>query len=71
MNVMNAAQDAGFEKLIVAGEPLTKKAQEELRETTERDTEETVKPETPAYNPAESQHPELPARPRVNIPGED
>lgn len=35
MSVMNAAQDAGFEKLIVAGEPLSKKAQEQLRETTE------------------------------------
>lgn len=35
MNVMNAAQDAGFAKLIVAGEPLTKKAQEQLREQTE------------------------------------
>ena len=36
MSVMNAAQNAGFEKLIVAGEPLTKKAQEELRKTTEQ-----------------------------------
>ena len=35
MSVMNAAQDAGFEKLIVAGEPLSKKAQEQLRESTE------------------------------------
>ena len=30
MKVMKAAQNAGFEKLIVAGEPLTKKQQEEL-----------------------------------------
>lgn len=36
MSVMNAAQDAGFEKLVVAGEPLTKKAQEQLRKTTEQ-----------------------------------
>ena len=32
MKVMKAAQDAGFEKLIVAGEPLTQKEQTELEE---------------------------------------
>ena len=32
MKVMKAAQDAGFEKLIVAGEPLTQKEQAELEE---------------------------------------
>ncbi len=31
MKVMNAAQDAEFKKLIVAGEPLTKKEQKELK----------------------------------------
>ncbi len=30
MNVMKAAQNAGYEKLVVAGEPLTKKQQQEL-----------------------------------------
>ena len=30
MQIMNAAQDAGYKKLIVAGEPLNKKAQKEL-----------------------------------------
>ena len=32
MKVMKAAQDAGFEKLIVAGEPLSGKQQKELKE---------------------------------------
>ena len=32
MKVMNAAQDAEFKKLIVAGEPLSKKEQKELEE---------------------------------------
>ncbi len=32
MKVMNAAQDAEYKKLIVAGEPLTKKEQKELKE---------------------------------------
>lgn len=30
MDIMNAAQDAEYKKLVVAGEPLNKKAQEEL-----------------------------------------
>ncbi len=30
MKIMSAAQSAGFEKLVVAGEPLSKKAQKEL-----------------------------------------
>ena len=33
MKVMNAAQDAEYKKLIVAGEPLSKKEQKELQET--------------------------------------
>ena len=33
MKVMNAAQDAEFKKLIVAGEPLSKKEQKTLEET--------------------------------------
>ncbi|MBQ9149541.1 biopolymer transporter ExbD [bacterium] len=32
MKVMKAAQDAGFEKLIVAGEPLNQKQQDELKD---------------------------------------
>ena len=32
MKVMNAAQDADYKKLIVAGEPLSKKEQKELEE---------------------------------------
>ena len=35
MKVMNAAQDAEYKKLIVAGEPLSKKEQKELQETNE------------------------------------
>ena len=33
MKVMNAAQDAEYKKLIVAGEPLSKKEQKELKES--------------------------------------
>ena len=58
MSVMNAAQSAGFEKLIVAGEPLTKKAQEELRKTTE------------GGNYAPNENVEEQQIPRVNIPAE-
>ena len=36
MSVMNAAQSAGYEKLIVAGEPLSKKEQKQLREESEQ-----------------------------------
>ena len=35
MKVMNAAQDAEYKKLIVAGEPLSKKEQKVLQETNE------------------------------------
>jgi len=35
MNIMNAAQEAEFTKLIVAGEPLSKKEQNELRKQNE------------------------------------
>ena len=35
MKVMNAAQDAEYKKLIVAGEPLSKKEQKELEEQNE------------------------------------
>ena len=33
MEIMNAAQDAEYKKLIVAGEPLSKKEQKELKES--------------------------------------
>lgn len=35
MKIMNAAQDAEFKKLVVAGEPLSKKEQKELKENTQ------------------------------------
>ncbi len=35
MNIMNAAQEAEFKKLIVAGEPLSKKEQKELKKQNE------------------------------------
>ncbi len=35
MNIMNAAQEAEFKKLIVAGEPLSKKEQKELQKNNE------------------------------------
>ena len=34
LKIMDAAQDAGYEKLIVAGEPLSKKEQNELKNNT-------------------------------------
>ncbi len=39
MKIMRAAQAAGFEKLIVAGEPLSKKEQEKLRQENTEDLE--------------------------------
>ena len=39
MKIMRAAQAAGFEKLVVAGEPLSKKEQEKLKNNTENDIE--------------------------------
>ena len=35
MKIMRSAQNAGFEKLVVAGEPLSKKEQKELKENGE------------------------------------
>lgn len=35
MKIMRSAQNAGFEKLVVAGEPLSKKEQKELKENSE------------------------------------
>ena len=39
MKVMRAAQNAGFEKLIVAGEPLTNKEQDELKQNSQNEVE--------------------------------
>jgi len=39
MKIMRAAQAAGFEKLIVAGEPLSKKEQEKLKQQNTEDWE--------------------------------
>ncbi len=39
MKIMRAAQAAGFEKLVVAGEPLSKKEQEKLRQDNTEDLE--------------------------------
>lgn len=36
MDIMDAAQEAQYKKLVVAGEPLTKKAQKALEETVEQ-----------------------------------
>lgn len=38
MTIMDAAQDAHYKKLIVAGEPLNKKDQKKLEEATQSDT---------------------------------
>lgn len=44
MKVMNAAKAADFEKLIVAGEPLSKKEQKELAETIDEVQDGTLDP---------------------------
>ena len=65
MNVMNSAQNAGYEKLIVAGEPLTKKEQRKLKETSQ------VNEDISGYTgvvPASENIEQV--RPRVNIPQE-
>ena len=61
MNVMNSAQTAGYEKLIVAGEPLTKKEQRQLKEDSQASSYTSVVPE---FEQIEQ------TRPRVNIPQE-
>ena len=39
MKIMNAAQDAEYKKLIVAGEPLSKKEQKELEKNSKNNIE--------------------------------
>ena len=41
MEIMDAAQDAHYKKLIVAGEPLNKKEQKELEESIEENSSNT------------------------------
>ena len=41
MKVMKAAQDSGFEKLVVAGEPLSRSAQRELEEKAQNGAKES------------------------------
>lgn len=43
MNIMNAAQEAEFKKLIVAGEPLSKKEQKQLQEQNSIDEKTEVR----------------------------
>lgn len=43
MNIMNAAQEAEFKKLIVAGEPLSKKEQKQLQEQNSTDEKTEVR----------------------------
>lgn len=49
MQIMDAAQDASYKKLIVAGEPLNKKAQKEL-ENLQNTAEQTTQPTQSAAN---------------------
>lgn len=51
MKVMNSAKEADFEKLIVAGEPLSKKDQKELAKAMENQEQQTENPQMPStYN---------------------
>lgn len=47
MKVMNSAKEADFEKLIVAGEPLSKKDQKELAKVMENQEQQTESPQSP------------------------
>ncbi|MBR1374386.1 biopolymer transporter ExbD [bacterium] len=50
LDIMDAAQDAQYKKLIVAGEPLNKKEQRELEESIENNTVEGATTPIPADN---------------------
>ena len=50
LKIMDAAQDAGYEKLIVAGEPLSKKEQKELKSNYVTDNNDGVSSEVPVNN---------------------
>lgn len=64
MNVMNSAQNAGYEKLIVAGEPLTKKEQRKLKDESQQNQDIST------YTGTLPDSREIESRPRVNIPQE-
>lgn len=57
MDIMNAAKEAEYEKLVLAGEPLTKKEQKELKEQNEQN-EQSVQPQNVQPNlPADMEEP--------------
>lgn len=62
MKIMQAAQDADFEKLIIAGEPLSKKEQKKLQNSDENQVKTTTVPVT---------SPENEYRPIGEIPAEE
>ena len=46
MKIMDAAQDAQYKKLIVAGEPLNKKEQKELERANEENVSSNIQPDS-------------------------
>ena len=48
LKIMDAAQEAGYEKLIVAGEPLSKKEQNELKSNSISDDNQGIKTTAPS-----------------------
>lgn len=63
MKIMKAAQEAEYTKLVVAGEPLSKKEQKDLKETTETSPVSTSTASTNTAATGET--------PKVNIPQEN
>ena len=55
LKIMSAAQAAEYSKLIVAGEPLTKKEQNELASKQQAQTEEEQPKQRPVKIPSESE----------------
>ena len=56
MSIMDAAQDAHYKKLIVAGEPLNKKEQQKLEESTSNYTSNNVMNEATTPLPTDNQY---------------
>ena len=56
LDIMDAAQDAHYKKLIVAGEPLNKKEQEKLEEETTNYTSNNVMNEATTPLPTDNQY---------------
>lgn len=56
MDIMDAAQDAHYKKLIVAGEPLNKKEQQKLEESTSNYTSNNVMNEATTPLPTDNQY---------------